>query len=85
MGSGKVHPSMQGIPNMRMLMVLSMLATLSLSVSSQAATEAVVTPEQQYADDAYARGDYPAAMKQYLALAKEGDTFRPVPCFLHVP
>lgn len=60
---------------MRVLMLLGMLATLILPVSSQAATEAVVTPEQQYADDAYARGDYPAAMKQYLALAKEGDTF----------
>jgi hypothetical protein len=61
--------------NMRMYPVFSILLTLAISISSQAATEPVTSPEQQYADDVYARGDYPAAMKLYLPLAKDGDNF----------
>ena len=60
---------------MRINLLLSMLITLAISLSSQAATEQAISPEQQQADDVYARGDYPAAMQQYLALAKEGDDF----------
>ncbi len=60
---------------MRINLLLGMLITLAISLSSQAAGEPVISPEQQQADVVYASGDYPAAMKQYLALAKEGDNF----------
>ena len=60
---------------MNINLLLGMLVALAISLSSQAATEPVISPEQQQADDVYAHGDYPAAMKQYLALAKDGDDF----------
>jgi hypothetical protein len=61
--------------NMRVYPVFSMLAALAISISSQAATEAETSPQQLYADQLYARGDYPTAMKLYLSMAKDGDNF----------
>ena len=55
--------------------MLSMLAALIMAASTLAAAETETSPQQLYADQLYAQGDYPAAMKQYLSLAKDGDNF----------
>jgi len=60
---------------MRVCVIFSLALCLAMPVLVFATEASVTTPEQQQADDVYARADYPAAMKQYLALAKEGDYF----------
>ncbi len=60
---------------MRVCAMLSLVLYLAIPAPVFAAAESTITPEQQLADDSYAQGDYAGAMKQYLALAKEGDAF----------
>ena len=60
---------------MRTLILISMVLGLANGWSALYAAESAYSRQQVAADQFYAAGDYQEAMKQYLPLAKKGDSF----------